>query len=138
MAKIISIGYSIKFLVPNSVLTSFVDILGDVRILEGSDSTGTVKPVEFEVKNPHPDLGREMSQREKELEKAAEDKNTMWYKEYNKVNELTKKLAESEAKINLLIEQGIKGAYCPQTVTGDAEHTVDIPNTRSNDEELPF
>lgn len=130
MAKIISIGYSIKFLVPDTVLTRFVDILGDVRVLEGSDSTGTIKPVEFEVKNPHPDLGREMSQREKELEKAASDTNTRWYNEYNKANKLKKELEDAQAKIQRLTEEGIEKAFCPQPTP--------VPTASVSDEELPF
>lgn len=125
MAKIISIGYSIKFLVPDAVLTRFVDVLGDVSILEGSDSSGTIKPVEFEVKNPHPDLGREMSQREKELEKNADENNTRWYNEYNKANKLEKELNAANEKINTLIEQGIKGAFCSPPVVDNSKEAQD-------------
>lgn len=114
MAKIITIGWSTKFLVKDSQLALFVEMLGGMQLVEGSEALQTLKPVEFEVKNPHPDLGREISQREKDLEKAAEDKNAAWYKEYNKANALQKELEAAKAQIDLLVEKGIKGAFCPQ------------------------
>lgn len=131
MAKIIAIGWSTKFLVPDSKLAAFVEMLGSVHLVEGSELLQTLKPVEFEIKTPHPDLGREISQREKDLEKAASDNNTKWYAEYNKANSLTKELAAVKAQIDLLVEKGIKSASCPQ-------ETDKVQVSTTLDKELPL
>lgn len=125
MDKIIKIGWSTKFLVPGRRVAAFVEMLGNIQLIEGSESLPTLKYVEFEVSNPHPDLGREVTQRERELEKKSEENSTRWYAEYNNANKLEKELAALKAQNELLIEQGIKGAFChqvnPGVVDGDSD-----------------
>ncbi|MDE3023478.1 MAG: hypothetical protein KGI54_16790 [Pseudomonadota bacterium] len=120
MAKIIQIGYGSSILVPSHCLAQFVELLEECHQLEGSNQTGTLKAVEYTVSNPHPDLGREMTQREQELEKTASDNNSRWYKEYTKANELEKQVACLKSQVNDLIERGVSGAVFGGTDRADA------------------
>lgn len=108
-AKVISIGYYTKFLVPGHLVPQVVEMFGRMQLVEGSGSTETLKPIEFEIKTPHEDLGRKITAREAELAKLSEENSTKWYKEYNKNQELEKKLAAANAKIEALAERGTCG-----------------------------
>ena len=136
MAKILQIGYSVSLLVPDSCLADLVTLLGQCKEVKGNHSNGVgqLQGVEFDIKNVHPDLGRELSEREKQLEKEAADKNSQWYKEYTKANELEKQVACLKSQVNDLIEKGISGA-----VFGKAD-AADKGDTKSDaiDDEIAF
>lgn len=121
MAKILQIGYSVSLLVPDSCLADLVTLLGQCKEVKGNHSNGVgqLQGVEFDIKNVHPDLGRELSEREKQLEKEAADKNTQWYKEYTKANELEKQVACLKSQVNDLIERGVSGAVFGGTDKAD-------------------
>lgn len=121
MAKIIQIGYGTSILVPSHLLAQFVELLDKCQALEGSNSTGTLKPVEFTVNNPHPDLGIPMTQREKELEKAASDKQTQWYNEYTKANDLKKQVDCLTSQINDLLDRQSRKVTTPEEAGFTAE-----------------
>ena len=121
MAKILQIGYSVSLLVPDSCLADLVTLLGQCKEVKGNHSNGAgqLQGVEFDIKNVHPDLGRELSEREKQLEKEAADKNSQWYKEYTKANELEKQVTCLKSQVNDLIERGISGAVFGGTDKAD-------------------
>lgn len=50
---------------------------------------------------------------------------------YNKANSLTKELAAAKAQIDLLVEKGINGAFCPQ-------ETDKVQVSTTLDKELPL
>jgi hypothetical protein len=91
-AKIISIGYSLKFLVPGHLLVQTVELLQNLQQVEGYGATETLKPIEFEVKIPDPNLGVPISDREKRLAEELEKKNSEWAAAYNKASVLEKEL----------------------------------------------
>jgi hypothetical protein len=91
-AKIISIGYGAKFLVPGYLLAQTVELLQNLQQVEGYGATETLKPIEFEVKIPDPNLGVPISDREKRLAEELEKKNSEWAVAYNKASALEKEL----------------------------------------------
>jgi hypothetical protein len=91
-AKIISIGYGAKFLVPGYLLAQTVELLQNLQQVEGYGAMETLKPIEFEVKTPNPNLGVPISDREKRLSEELEKKNSEWATAYNKVSALEKEL----------------------------------------------
>jgi hypothetical protein len=91
-AKIISIGYSVKFLVPGHLLVQTVELLQNLQKVEGYEAAETLKPIEYEVKTPDPNLGVPISDREKRLSEELEKKNSEWATAYNKVSALEKEL----------------------------------------------
>ncbi len=95
--KIIIIGYSVKLLVPGHLLGQTVELLQNLQQVEGYGATETLKPIEFEVKTPDPNLGVPISAREKQLAESLEKKHSEWAAAYIKVGALEKELKELKA-----------------------------------------
>ena len=95
MNVVIEIDYSTKFLVPEPQLSTWVTLLGQARKIEGYNAT-TSRPIEYSIKQPDPELDKELSPREEKLIAEKDSMSKYWTDERAKTAELTKQVSDMQ------------------------------------------